>query len=119
MSGPYGIEKPKGVVLVRSSEPRIFLRSLKRAGMKIPEGRRTSRAVIAPLNRELNESALLPEFLKNALMSDRYGGGKQRRFKINDDMHSAKGLEFPSIKSGMEEGYFSQRSYFGKSDGGG
>ena len=64
---------------------------------------------------ELNESALLPEFLEQmALMSDIDAVEEGKDALIMMTLHSAKGLEFPFVFiSGMEEGVFpSQRSYF-------
>jgi len=64
---------------------------------------------------ELNESALLPEFLEQmALMSDIDTVEEGKDALIMMTLHSAKGLEFPFVFiSGMEEGVFpSQRSYF-------
>lgn len=64
---------------------------------------------------ELNESALLPDFLEQiALMSDIDSLEEEKTALVMMTLHSAKGLEYPFVFiSGMEEGVFpGQRSYF-------
>lgn len=120
MSGLMGIAETERVsVLVKEVLERTgYLEELEKGGDEesLTRAENIKELLSATFEfEELNESALLPEFLEQmALMSDIDTVEENKDALIMMTLHSAKGLEFPFVFiSGMEEGVFpSQRSYF-------